>query len=70
MQVDNPKFDSTAEPGTVQCKECPFTNEHGNMERDELVPLCDGWGDSHNSPCPTAETYAEACKMAEKARTT
>lgn len=66
MQVDNPKFDSTSEPGTVQCKECPF-QVYGH---DNLLLLCDTWGDSRYQPCPTAETYAEACEMAEKARTT
>lgn len=58
MKVDHPKFDSSTMPGTVMCGECPL---------DDHEDLCNAWGSNHKKCCPTADTYAEACKLAEGA---
>lgn len=50
MKVDNPRFGSKVHGGFVWCEDCPF----------EDIYLCVG------EPCPTAETYAEACEVAAK----
>lgn len=49
MKVENPRFNSD---GSVRCLECPFSNSHG---------LCHAEG----RRCPTRESYAEACRIAE-----
>ena len=65
MKVDNPKFDS-CQIGSVRCVECPFANEFGRMVSDEMADTCEMFG-TPSDPCPTIETYAEACKLAEGA---
>jgi len=51
MKVDNPRFSGlTGFP--VNCTECPFYGKDNRCEAD-------GHG------CPTRETYAEACRVAE-----
>jgi hypothetical protein len=51
MKVENPKFSHT---GEVYCEDCPWHILNGSfscLEKD----------------CPIAETYAEACTLADKA---
>ncbi len=65
MKVENPIFD---EDSGLDCGNCPFADETGTVRDcftlgakfDKVVFRC-------GANCPTAETYAEACKLAEKA---
>ena len=62
MKVDNPTFGKNS--GAVVCIECPFADVHGTLN---TRGLCSGWEWDHDDECPTAETYQEACELAEKA---
>lgn len=56
MKVDNPIFE---ESGEVEiCAHCPF-------EQLDLG-ACSMWLQAHYKFCPTRETYAEACALAER----
>jgi hypothetical protein len=63
MKVKNPKFGGNGE--VIGCKYCP-------MDRGDDSTLCKDWwyrnGKSSDLNCPTAETYAEACDLAEKVK--
>lgn len=63
MKVDNPEIMSD---GTVCCDDCPFADENGSMPDKRLRLLCARWDHNHDEICPTLDTYAEACKLAEK----
>lgn len=59
MKVENPRF---LKDGGVDCLDCPFCNERGELSIG-MQSVCEEFqGDS----CPTNETYAEACKMADE----
>lgn len=62
MRVDNPK---TGKVGVI-CTHCPFADSRGRNISDSMDILCNEWGATHDCACPTADTYAEACELAEK----
>jgi hypothetical protein len=54
MQVDNPTWNKL---GECDCGECPLN--------DLSVCMCTDWMEDHGNDCPTAETYREACDLAD-----
>lgn len=55
-RVEQPRWDSA---GEVECFQCPFETTS--------YQLCYRWRKEHQQVCPTAETYSEACRIAEEA---
>lgn len=62
MRVENPKFSKS---GEVLCHECP-------LDSDQDDSACIMWwyrnAKGRGLICPTAETYAEACAIADAAK--
>lgn len=61
MKVDNPRFDQL---GRVECYDCPCDEDTIPALRG--TGICFRFKGADGGSCPTSETYAEACKLAEE----